>query len=267
MEDLSQIAISLPYLTEHKKGLSGHKQLEQLICCYTAPREAWKLVGQVLVVHLCNPCSTVLKRVCDKLFTIAVTDVACLTACASHTRWLRDKHSHPDLLRWSSHSSPPLSCTSGWCWTSLPECILQWTQNPELSGHEREVSVLTGLMKNQSKFFMLSPLEWPETQLSAWRSRNAAHLPLSFTNAKLSKAGCWKDGLSELVKHLLQCSTFLSHHRNLSFMCQSSQLWYFSQRTLHRAHHLNPDNCKKLSLIHDKTHSTSLETKSSAWHT
>lgn len=102
--------------------------------------------------------------------------------------------------------------------------------------------------KPEQALFTLSPLEWPETQLSAWRSRNAAHLPLSFTNAKLSKESCWKDGLSELVKHHLQCSTFLSHHRNLSFMCQSGQLWYFSQRALHRAHHLNPENCKKLSL-------------------
>lgn len=184
MEDLRQIAISLPYLTAHKKGSSGHKQLEQLLCCYTAPREAWKLVGQLLLIQLCNPSSAVL-RVYDKLFTTAVTDVVCHTVCASHMRWLRDKHTHPDLLRWSSHSSPPLSCTSDWCWTCLPECILQWTQNPQLSGHEREVAALTGLMRNQHKCLLCSAL-WNDQKLNFQHEEAEmqliCHYPLQMQN-------------------------------------------------------------------------------------
>lgn len=248
MGDLSQIAISLLYLTSHKKGWSGHKQLEQLLCCYAAPREAWKLVGQLHLIRLCNPSSTVLKRVYDKLFTTAATDVVCHTACASHTRCLRDKNAHPDLLRWSSHSSSPPSCTPDWCWTSLPERILQWTQNPELSGHEREVAVLTGLMKNQSKCILRSALwiDWKlNFQLEQAEMQLIGYYPLQMQNF-LKKAvermvsPNWLNITCSAV--LFFPTTGICHS-----MCQSGQLWYFSQRALHSAHRLNPDNCKKLS--------------------
>ena len=120
----------------------------------------WKLAGQLSKTTFNplgrNPSFTVFKWVYGKLSTTAVTGVVCHTVCASHMRWLRDEHTHLDLVIQSLHSSPPLSCTLSWCWTSLPECILQWTQKPVLSGHEREVAALTGLMENQSKWLLRS---------------------------------------------------------------------------------------------------------------
>lgn len=156
----SQRATSLSYLTVHKQVSSGGKQLAQLPCSCTPHREVWKSAEHLSKTTFnppsSNPSSTVFKGVCDKLTTTEATGVVCDTMCASHMERLRDKQTYLDLVIRSSYSSPPVYCTSSWCWTRFPECILQWTQKPVLSDHERQVIALTGLMENQSKWLLCS---------------------------------------------------------------------------------------------------------------
>lgn len=101
-----------------------------------------------------NPSSTVFKWGYNELSATEDAGAVRHTACTSHMRWLRNTHTHLDLVIQSPRSSPPLSCTSSWCCTSLPESSLQWTPKPVLSGHKREVVALTGLMENQSEWLL-----------------------------------------------------------------------------------------------------------------
>lgn len=72
-----------------------------------------------------NLSSTVFKGLYSKSSTTEATDMVCHTVCASRMRWPRGECTHLDLVLQSLQSSPPLSCTSSCCCTSLPECILQ----------------------------------------------------------------------------------------------------------------------------------------------